>query len=220
MSAPRNPSSGQADAPAQGAGEQMRSDEELFLDYQQGQIDAFAHLVKRHEGPVYRFCLRALGHPEKAADATQEVFLRVVKNAGRWERKAKFTTWMYTIARNFCIDEARKGRFRKTESLDQTIGSDQEDGPSRLDQVESNLPDADRVLFARRVRAAVDEAIQDLPPEQKEVFCLRQYGGLSFVQIAKSIEVGENTVKSRMRYALQSIREALKTKGITPDDTS
>ena len=199
---------------------QPPGDADLFEAYQNGDVDAFAQLVKRHEGPVYRFCLRALGQPEAAADATQEVFLRLVKNAGKWERKAKFTTWMYTIARNYCIDEARKGRFRKTESLDEQVGSDDQGTRTKLDQVESPTPDAERLVSARRLRAAVDSAIEELPPEQREVFCLRQYAGLSFVQIAKSIEVGENTVKSRMRYALQSVRNTLKNKGFDPYDTS
>jgi RNA polymerase sigma-70 factor, ECF subfamily len=195
-------------------------DAELFSAYCDGDVGAFQELVKRHQAPLYRFCLRSLGNPEAATDATQEVFLRVVKNAPKWERKAKFTTWLYTIARNFCIDETRKGRFRKTESLDEPIHTHGESGASKIDQVSSDLPNAEAALRARRVRSAVNMALESLPAEQREVFCLRQYGGLSFREIAESLDVGENTVKSRMRYALGSIGKTLKDEGVSIDDTS
>ncbi len=195
-------------------------DAELFSAYCAGDVRAFQELVKRHQAPLYRFCLRSLGNPEAATDAAQEVFLRVVKNAPNWERKAKFTTWLYTIARNFCIDETRKGRFRKTESLDEPLYTHGDSGASKIDQVSSELPNAEAMLKARRVRSAVDQALEMLPAEQREVFCLRQYGGLSFREIAESLDVGENTVKSRMRYALGGVRKTLTDEGVSVDDTS
>ena len=196
-----------------------RSDEELLKAYKEGEASAFRVLVQRHEKPVYRFCLRSLGSPEAAADAAQEVFLRVVRYAPKWERRAKFTTWMYTIARNFCIDEARKGRFRRTESLNETLG-DEDGGTERIDQVAGKELDGEAVTDARKLRSAVDDALQELPAEQREVFVLRHYGGMPFKEIAATTETPENTVKSRMRYALSALRESLLAQGFTPPDTS
>jgi RNA polymerase sigma-70 factor (ECF subfamily) len=197
-----------------------RTDEELLEAYKHGDTAAFRIIVERHNKPIYRFCLRSLGNPEAAADAAQEVFLRVVKNAPRWERKAKFTTWMYTIARNFLIDEARKARFRKHDSLNEKVGRDEEGGEEKLDRVASDDVASDRLADGKRIRAVVDEALLELPVEQREVFCLRQYQGLAFKEIAAAVGVGENTVKSRMRYALQSLQKALKSAGFHPPDTS
>jgi RNA polymerase sigma-70 factor (ECF subfamily) len=196
-----------------------RSDEELLLAYKEGEVAAFRVLVKRHEKPVYRFCLRSLGNPEHAADAAQEVFLRVVKYAPKWERRAKFTTWMYTIARNFCIDEARKGRFRRTESLNETLG-DEEGGTERIDTVSGDEPGGDDVTDARKLRATVDDALAELPEEQRTVFVLRHFQGLAFKEIAEATDTPENTVKSRMRYALAALRKVLLTAGFEPPDSS
>lgn len=198
------------------AGRDARSDEELMSAYKAGDTVAYRALVERHHGPIYRFCLRALRSPEAAADATQEVFLRVVRNAASWEPKAKFTTWAYTIARNHCIDEARKGRFRKTESLNDTVGKDGE-GEERIERVPSTVPGGDQVAHGTRLRKAIDEALATLPEEQREVFLLREVSGLAFKDIADATGVGENTVKSRMRYALVALKKSLSAKGF--DDT-
>lgn len=194
-----------------------RDDQDLMRAYQQGDPKAFAELVRRHEKPVFRFCLRALGgQREAAADATQEVFLRVVKNADRWEEKAKFTTWLYTIAKNFCIDDSRKARFRRTDSLNETVGKDDTAGTEKIDMVKTDDPGPDRLGDSKRIRAVVDEAVAALPPEQREVFCLREFSGLSFKDIAAATETGENTVKSRMRYALVALKDALRSAGFHP----
>ena len=189
-----------------------RTDEELLLSYQRGDPAAFRVLVERHHAPIYRFCLRALRSPEAAADAAQEVFLRVVKNIATWEPKAKFTTWVYTIARNHCIDEARKGRFRHTESLNETVGKD-DSSTERIDRVAAETPSQDRVLHGQRLRVAIDDALSTLPDEQRQVFLLREVSGLAFKDIADAVGVGENTVKSRMRYALASLKKSLEAKG-------
>lgn len=197
-----------------------RNDEDLMAAYKGGDVGAYRVLVERHHAPVYRFCLRAMRSPEAAADAAQEVFLRVVKNAPTWERKAKFTTWLYTMARNFCIDEARKGRFRKTESLNEKVGKDDDGGDERLDRVASEVPQQDRLADNTRLRKLIDEAVAELPDEQREVFLLREMSGLQFKDIADLTGVGENTVKSRMRYALAALQKRLAAAGFVGSSAS
>jgi RNA polymerase sigma-70 factor (ECF subfamily) len=206
--------------PVRAAAPIERSDEDLFAAYQRGEVPAFHTLVKRHEKPLYRFCFRSLGNVDAAVDAVQEVFLRIVKNAPRWEAKAKFTTWLYTVARNYCIDEARKKNFRKTDSLNERIGKGDGDGTERIDTLADDAPDAGRVKDGKRIRATIDACLAKLPPEQREVFCMRQYTGLAFKEIADATGAGENTVKSRMRYALAALQDALKAAGFEGPDSS
>ena len=110
----------------EGASLQEMSDEELMFSYADGNADAFEELYSRHEKPVFHFILRSCGNRDRAEEILQEVFLRVIKSADRYKESAKFTTWLYTIARNLCIDKARK-RSRATEiSMDQPRGAGEE----------------------------------------------------------------------------------------------
>jgi RNA polymerase sigma-70 factor (ECF subfamily) len=191
------------------------ADEDLMLQYKAGSQEAFAELVRRHRRGVFHFTLRFLGSPQAAEDALQEVFLRVVRHAPTYERKARFTTWLFTIARNHCIDQGRRAKFRKTESLDAPL-SDDEGAATRLDRVPGNALPADQGAESVRIRAALDRALGRLPEEQREVFLLREQAGIPFKEIADMAGVPENTVKSRMRYALEALRRHLETEGVRP----
>src|SRR5438876_8145881 len=106
---------------------QERTDEELLAAYQQGDVGAFELLLRRHRAPLFTFLLRMLGDRERAEDLAQETFLRIVKGAAAWEQRARFQTWLYTIARNLCVDQSRRDRFRRSDSLDQSQHGDPED---------------------------------------------------------------------------------------------
>lgn len=191
------------------------SDEDLMFQYKAGAVASFEELLRRHRRAVFHFCLRSLRNPQAAEDALQEVFIRVVRHAPTWEPKAKFRTWLFTIARNHCIDEARKNTFRRTESLDAPLREG--DGTAtRMDTVASNGLAADDATHAVRIRAVLDEAVGNLPAEQREVFLLREHAGVQFKEIAEMTGVSENTVKSRMRYALESIRKEFVARGLQP----
>ena len=146
-------------------------------------MTAFERLLVRYERPIYLFCLRFLEERSAAEDATQEVFVRVVKGLPRWDRRSSLGTWVYTIARNHCIDATRKGRHRKTESLDQT--SDPETTPpvERVPGPSGHRPDRRREQAA--LRRAISEGIAQLPDAQREVFVLREYAGSKFHEIAE-----------------------------------
>src|SRR5687768_5508462 len=95
-----------------------------MLRYQRGDRDAFASLVRRYEVRMYNFVVRHLGARTHAEDIAQEVFLRVVQRAAEFKHEARFSTWLYTIARNLCIDHLRKASLRRHPSLDQPTSSD------------------------------------------------------------------------------------------------
>jgi len=179
--------------------------------YQRGDVSAFAVLVERHQTPLYNFVLRQVRGGPAAEDIVQEVFVRVIEKAGSFKHEARFTTWVYTIARNLCIDHMRKAAYRRHASLDQPEGSDDKEGAALAERVADLHPRAstERTAASNEIRKRVVEAVEALPDEQKEVFLLREVASLSFQQIAEVTEAPENTVKSRMRYALERLQGAL-----------
>ncbi len=191
---------------------QERTDEELLAAYQQGDAEAFEALLRRHRAPLFTFLVRMLGDREKAADLAQETFLRIVKGAQAWEHRARFQTWLFTMARNLCADGARRDRFRRAESLD---AEGPEGEASMVDSVPGREIDPGRGAESARLRPVLEKALLSLPPEQREVFVLREQAGLPFREIAELVGVNENTVKSRMRYALLALRKSLLAAGVS-----
>lgn len=185
------------------------TDEMLMVRYQRGDRQAFADLVRRHQRPVYNFVLQKLRQPNAAEDVTQEVFLRLVQNAAEFKHEARFATWLYTIARNLCIDQLRKAAHRRHPSLDEPAGleTDRTLGDGIADQ--HPKASVERSLTSSQVLSSVVQALEALPEEQREVFLLREIANLPFKDIADVTGVPENTVKSRMRYALERLKLAL-----------
>ncbi|MGC4116467.1 MAG: RNA polymerase sigma factor [Myxococcales bacterium] len=192
------------------------ADEKLMLAYKAGDVRSFEELVRRHRGAVYNFLFRLSNNRQRAEDLLQETWLKVVRSAGTYEAKAKFTTWVYTIARNLCMDAIRKDSYRKADSLDATSGEG-EDERALSEKVASADAQPDRTAHAASLRPVLAKAISRLPPEQREVFVLREYHGVQFKDIAEVTGVPENTVKSRMRYALESLRKFLAEAGVEGD---
>jgi RNA polymerase sigma-70 factor (ECF subfamily) len=186
-----------------------QSDEQLMRAYRAGDARAFEMLLSRHERPVWRFLRRSVGDPTLAEDLLQEVFLRVVKARDEWKGEAKFSTWLYTIARNLCVDQARRAVHRDAASLDAPTHR-AEDRPETLhDRLASGRRDAEGLTSDSELRARMDAAIAALPVEQREVFLMREAMDMPFAEIAGVVGAPEPTVKSRMRYALERLRVAL-----------
>ena len=192
-----------------------KTDEELLAEFQQGDAGAFERLLRRHRRPLYTFLVRMLGDRAKAEDLAQETFLRIVKGAATWEHRARFQTWLDTIARNLCVDQSRRERFRRADSLD---AQDGEEGRPMVETVAADTAGPDRGAESARMRPLLEEALLSLPAEQREVFVLREQAGVPFKEIAELLGVNENTVKSRMRYALQGLRKALAARGLTGEE--
>lgn len=186
------------------------SDEELLRRFNEGDADAFAELVRRYERPLYNFILRSVRRRERADELLQDVFLKVVQRSGDFKGNSKLSTWLYTIARNLCIDHSRKMVFRRHQSLDAPrAGADGDDGPTLLDRTAAEGAEPDRAAVMEDLRKRIAEAVEELPEEQRDVFLMRHVQGMRFKDIADVIGVPENTVKSRMRYALERLQRAL-----------
>lgn len=183
-------------------------DEALMLRYQQGDRTAFAALVRRHQGPLYNFALRQVRVQSVAEDVVQETFVRVVQKATEFKHEARFTTWVYTITRNLCIDHIRKRALRKHPSLDEQKGEDG-DGPTLGEQTADPRASVEREATGTELKQRIALAVDRLPDDQREVFVMREVANLPFKEIAEITGVPENTVKSRMRYALERLQETL-----------
>jgi len=183
-------------------------DETLMLRYQEGDRSSFAQLVRRHQTALYNFALRQVRVPQVAEDVVQETFVRVVQNAADFKHEARFTTWVYTITRNLCIDHLRKRALRKHPSLDESRGEEGE-GPTLGEQTADPRASVEREATGTELKERIARAVDLLPDEQREVFLMREIANLPFKEIAEITSVPENTVKSRMRYALERLQEAL-----------
>ncbi len=184
------------------------ADERLMLRFQAGDDRAFEVLVRRHRTPVFSFLVRLTGDRARAEDLCQEAFLRVVRGAGAWKPRARFQAWLYAIARHLAVDEARSRTHRRAEPLDGSPAA----------QAAADDPAPDRSAEAALLRPKLEAALAALPDEQREVFLLREYAGLRFHEIAEVTGTPENTVKSRMRYAIESLRERLVALGVGPGE--
>jgi RNA polymerase sigma-70 factor, ECF subfamily len=197
------------------------TDEQLMHAFRDGDARAFELLLERHERKVWNFLRRSVGDPTLAEDLLQEVFLRVIKARAEWKGEAKFTTWVYAIARNLCIDHGRRAVHRDARSLDAPTRRDDETGDTLHDHLASTSRDAEGLASDGEVRARVEAAIAALPEDQREVFLLREVMDMPFAEIAVVVGAPEPTVKSRMRYALERLREALDDlHGVAPREKS
>lgn len=204
------PFAGALGAREMGALREEVTDEVLMLRFQAGDRAAFASLVRKHKVPLYNFILRQVRAPNVAEDLVQDVFVRIVQNAADFKHEARFSTWTYAIARNICIDHLRKMSLRKHPSLDQATGEGA-DGPTLGEKTADthHTSSAERVAIGTELAARIARCVETLPDEQREVFLLREIGNVPFKDIATITGVPENTVKSRMRYALERLQEAL-----------
>ena len=176
-------------------------DEQLMLAYREGDAGAFEKLYKRHKGALYRFVLRSIRDRAIAEELYQEIWMRAIEARGRYEVQAKFTTWLYTIAHNRLVDHWRK-RGLQLVSLDQEQTAAAEP-PAAADY------EPHRVLEAKQSLARFARALDALPPAQREVFLLHHEADLSLAEIAHATGANEEAAKSRLRYALSKLKEAL-----------
>ena len=181
------------------------SDEALLAAYAAGDARAFADLYERHERPVYRYFLRQGAACAQADDLLQDTWLAVIRHAANFEPRAKFTTWLYTIARSKLVDHWRARD--SAVSLDDAANDPDDAAPLEIDAGEAHRPDV-QALSRAQARAFVD-AVEALPPAQKEAFLLQAEGGLTLEEIAAVTNTGHETVKSRLRYAMTKLRTAM-----------
>ena len=184
-------------------------DTALIASIQKGRIQAFTQLVERHQRSLINFFYHLSWDRQVAEDCAQEVFLRLYGHLGSYEPQAKFTTFLYRIARNLWIDRmraeaSRGGRPASLEAVSDSGG----DRPLR-DRVSSPSPTPVEILAKQETRQALRDAIERLPEEQKTVLILSEMQGLKYQEIGAILEIPVGTVKSRMHTAMERLKELL-----------
>ncbi|HEY8350494.1 MAG TPA: sigma-70 family RNA polymerase sigma factor [Clostridia bacterium] len=171
-----------------------------------GDVEAFEQLIEAYQKKVYNLALRMTGNQDDAADLAQEAFIRVFRSISGFKEQSSFSTWVYRITTNVCLDEIRKRKNRKVISIDEEIHMD--DGDIKR-QVISEEPLPDELAEREELRSIVNAAINSLPEDQRIVLTLRDLNGLSYDEIAKILDCPGGTVKSRINRARQALRNVL-----------
>jgi RNA polymerase sigma-70 factor (ECF subfamily) len=190
------------------------TDEALVMTYlEEGDEQAFRRLVERHQDRIFGYLMGMVKDRAAANDLFQETFERVIKamrgQRGSYDPQGQWLSWVMSIARNAAIDHSR--RQKKWREVPQR----EDDGRSFWDTLEDDTPGADEQLHRAEQREWLDEHIEELAPEQREVLLLRQETDLTFREIAELQEVSINTALGRMRYALKNLRKMIEASNET-----
>jgi RNA polymerase sigma-70 factor (ECF subfamily) len=184
------------------------TDEALMRAYGRGDARAFETLYARHKGGTYRYFLRhASSDSGTAAELHQDLWLRVVGARERYEAQAKFSTWLYTLARHRLVDHWRSRHGLVLDSLaDEAVVTQAEESAAVARGADD---DPLHASIDAETRQRLIAALADVPPLQRDAFLLHIEGGLSLDQIAQLTAASGETVKSRLRYAYRRLREKL-----------
>src|SRR5271169_4829954 len=184
---------------------QLDPDAALMLRVKRGDRAAFTELVEKYKQPVMNFVHRSLRDETEAEDVAQQVFLQVFKSRTRYERTAKFSTWLFTIARNLCLNELRRRSRHPAESLEESH-AEHEDQPARqYEDKKINLP-AENVLHGELV-GKIEEALAGLPEIQRTAILLCRQDELSYEEIADVLGCSLSATKSLIHRGRETLKE-------------
>lgn len=192
-------------APMPGASD---PDAELMLRVKQGDMAAFEALVEKYKLPVLNLVYRTVPDPTEAEDLAQSVFIQVFRSAGRYEHSAKFSTWLYTIARNLSLNEIRRRSRHPAESLDEPHG-ETEDMPARQHE-DLKVRSATDHLLENELYLKVQEALRDLPEKQRTAILLYQEKEMPYEEIAKVLKCSLSATKSLIHRGRETLKQRLK----------
>ena len=184
-------------------------DVQLMLRFQKGDMDAFQRLFNKHSPAVVNFAFHFLGNRGRAEEIAQEVFLQVYRWQEKYEPKAKFSTWLFKIAHNHCLNEVRKGEYRVSlESLAEQNNFEGE--PQQRDLPDTNPNQGEDVLAAKQASRRITKILQQVPENQRIALVLSRLEGLSYKEVADILGCTEKAVKSLVFRATQSLKNGLK----------
>jgi RNA polymerase sigma-70 factor (ECF subfamily) len=169
-----------------------------------GDRDAFRVLVDAHARSVFSVAFRMTGNREDADEIVQETFLRAYKNLDRFESRSRFSTWIYRIAVNRCLDFLEKKKIASSYTI-----SDDPDPEEQTIQLPAKDAGPDRMLLSKEAKEKISEAMQALTPTERVAFTLRHMDGQSIEEISKVLKVRENAAKNTIFRAVKKLRLAL-----------
>ena len=188
--------------------DQPDPDAVLMLRVKRGDRTAFAELVEKYKQPVLNFIYRTLRDEAEAEDLAQNVFLQVYKSRSRYRRTAKFSTWLFTIARNLCLNELRRRSRHPAESIEETH-TDNEDQPQRQYEDKSQMAPPEKLLHGELAQK-IEEALAELPENQRSASLLCRQDELSYEEIAGVLDCSLSATKSLIHRGRETLKEKLK----------
>lgn len=190
-------------------GANQRADENaLIRAAQHGDSDAFEQLVRTYDQQVLRMAFNLLHSQEDARDVYQEVFLRVYRNLAKFRFDCSFSTWLYRIVANLCLDQIRKRKVRKEEAPSVDTAGGEIDRFQFMPEQRADT-DPQRQLLSAEVKARIGEVLEQLTPRERLVFEMRHFQGMRLRAIGESLGVTEEAAKNCLFRATQKMRAAL-----------
>lgn len=183
-------------------------DAALMLHVKRGDRAAFGELVGKYQQPLFNFISRYLRDEAEAEDLAQNVFLQVYKSRQRYQQTAKFSTWLFTIARNLCLNEIRRRSRHPAESLDEPH-TEHEDQPQRQYEDKSSPLPVDQLLHGE-LQGKIEAALADLPEAQRTAILLCRQDELSYEEIAKVLGCSLAATKSLIHRGRETLKDKLK----------
>lgn len=179
---------------------------ELMFRVKDGDPEAFAALVSRYQRTVLNVVFRYIGNRATAEELTQDVFVRVYRARETYERKAKFETWLYRIVFNLCVNASEYGKRRRAASLDEVSPEGERRSAAVTDPGSTTpLEEVER----EEMRTHVQEAIEQLPEQQRAALIMSRYQGMQYQQVAEALNTSEEAIKSLLFRARDNLRQKL-----------
>lgn len=178
------------------------TDTDIIEKVKNGDDQAFEELVVRYQNKIYNLALRMTGNADDAFDMTQEAFVRAWRGLETFQFESSFSTWLYRLASNLCIDFLRSQKRRRTVPL-----VFEEDGEEKQYDLPDPHPEPEAVVLAAEEQRVLEQALNELEPEYRQIITMRVIDDLSYTQIAQILGVKEGTVKSRLSRARERLRK-------------
>jgi len=176
----------------------------------EGDQEAFAQLVEQNQTKVYNLALRLTGSPEDAADLSQEAFLNAWRGLASFQGESAFSTWLYRLTNNVCIDFLRREARRKSVTAPLSLDDDEID---LTNFIPDRAPTPQQLVERKELNEGIARGLEQLSLEHRQVLVLREVTGLSYAEIAQALSLEEGTVKSRIARARLALRKLLLEQG-------
>ncbi len=194
----------------------MMHSDSLIQRAKQGDQNAQGKLVQLWYKRIYNFNFKFFSDHDLAMEASQKTFISMCRNLPGLQDNARFKSWLYKIAVNYCREEVRRNKNNRSMSFDAVLNRDAEDSPG-WESSTQRLDSPEKQLQHRELSDLLQEALRQLNEDQREVVIMKEYEGLKFREIAEVLNVSENTVKSRMYYGLDALKKILERNRINKD---
>jgi RNA polymerase sigma-70 factor, ECF subfamily len=186
----------------------MDPDAALMLRVKDGDLQAFEQLVQQYKHPIVNVIYRMLHDLDEAEDLAQNVFIRVFQSAGRYEVSAKFSTWIFTIARHLGLNEIRRRGRHPAQSLESSQSDDPEQAPRQYPDGKTFSPP--EAFLHRELEQKIQQALEELPEKQRLAIALCQEDELSYEEIARVLGCSLSATKSLIHRGRETLKEKLK----------